>query len=256
MPEKPAATGLPGSLGPGLGLPSFFPSLLAVSGDWSAHQLCHVHCPLLADTTKAAGAGVSRCRRAKGVVTGLHRLGGQGLVSGAHMLLIMLWIHWSAGHNQQTIVRPPCKGPRQHTRTSSEAARLRPSVVSHVCDIIDKHHEPVHAGSKGIAAYLDYSLLYPLRHPDFLRKSCSGGLPYGALGREGISSRERGRVVGVIRVAEPGATHSQVSFSLFPWALSERLQAACPPAGPVARRDGRKWSRPVPSTPHNSTYRC
>ena len=52
------------------------------------------------------------------------------------MLLIMLWIHWSAGHNQQTIVRPPCKGPRQQTRTSSEAAFGCDQASSRVCVIL------------------------------------------------------------------------------------------------------------------------
>ena len=89
---------------------------------------------------------------------------------------------------------------------------------------------------------MDCSLLYPLRHPDFLRKSYSGGLPYGALGREWISIRERGRVSVIIVVAEPGATHSQAeAFSLFMGALrnTETKSLRLPPAGPVARRDGR-----------------
>ena len=77
-------------------------------------------------------------------------------------------------------------------------------------------------GSKRIAAYLDCSLLYPLRHPDFLRKSCSGGLPYGVLGRELISIGERGRVLVIIMIAEPGATHSQQCFSLYMGALRNR----------------------------------
>lgn len=92
---------------------------------------------------------------------------------------------------------------------------------------------------------MDCSLLYPLRHPDFLRKSYSGGLPYGALGRELISIRERGRVSVIIVLAEPGATHSQAeAFSLFMGALRNpggpaNRPTRLPPAGPVARRDGR-----------------
>ena len=90
-------------------------------------------------------------------------------------------------------------------------------------------------GSKRIAAYLDCSLLYPLRHPDFLRKSCSGGLPYGALGRGVISIREKGRVVVVVITAEPGATTSQETFSL---CMGTLQRTKLPPTGPVARRQG------------------
>lgn len=88
---------------------------------------------------------------------------------------------------------------------------------------------------------MDCSLLYPLRHPDFLRKSYSGGLPYGALGRELISIRERGRVSVIICFAEPGVTHSQaVAFSPFHGRSPKpRASSRLPPAGPVARRDGR-----------------
>lgn len=68
-------------------------------------------------------------------------------------------------------------------------------------------------GLRGSQLIWDCSLLYPLRHPDFLRKSCSGGLPYGALGRGGISIREKGRAVVVVLAAEPGATTSQVTSS-------------------------------------------
>ena len=149
--------------------------------------------------------------------------------------------HLSAGHSQQPTQSCGLFRAKAHDEDVGGLESL--FMMGELCHqsaprmVKDKHHEPVHAGSKGIAAYLDYSLLYPLRHPDFLRKSCSGGLPYGALGREGISSRERGRVVGVIRVAEPGATHSQVSFSLFPWALSERLPKQ-PARRPARWRDG------------------
>lgn len=95
----------------------------------------------------------------------------------------------------------------------------------------------MNGGSKRIAAYLGCSLLYPLRHPDFLRKSCSGGLPYGVLGRELISIGERGRVEVIMLVAEPGATHSQLTFSLYMGTL--RNHKWLPPTGSVARRDGR-----------------
>ena len=79
------------------------------------------------------------------------------------------------------------------------------------------------------------SLLYPLRHPDFLRKSCSGGLPYGALGRGVISIREKGRVVVVVITAEPGATTSQETFS---HCMGTFQRTKLPPTGPVAQRQG------------------
>ena len=61
----------------------------------------------------------------------------------------------------------------------------------------------------------DCSLLYLLRHPDFLRKSCSGGLPYGALVRGVISIREYERVVVVVHDAGFGATTSPINCSLY-----------------------------------------
>lgn len=95
-------------------------------------------------------------------------------------------------------------------------------------------------GLRGSQLIWDCSLLYPLRHPDFLRKSCSGGLPYGALGRGMISIRERGRAVVVVLAAEPGATTSQMTFSLCKGTLlrTGSDEPAPPPAGPVARRPG------------------
>ena len=61
-------------------------------------------------------------------------------------------------------------------------------------------------GLRGSQLNKDCSLLCPLRHPDFLRKSFSGGLPYGALGRGGISTREIKSAFVIILTAEPGVT--------------------------------------------------
>ena len=121
----------------------------------------------------------------------------------------------------------------------------------------NKHRESASGGSKRIAAYLGCSLLYHLRHPDFLRKSSSGGLPYGALGRELISIRERGRVEDVVTVAESGATHSQGLLSLLAWALSEASpRGGRPPPPDPAGGGAVDLVGPVPSAPHKIAYRC
>ena len=65
---------------------------------------------------------------------------------------------------------------------------------------------------KGSQLIVNLSLLYLSRHPGFVRKSSSGGLPCGALGHRKISTREMRRVVVVVLVAEPFATHSQGNF--------------------------------------------
>ena len=65
---------------------------------------------------------------------------------------------------------------------------------------------------KGSQLIVNLSLLYLSRHPGFVRKSSSGGLPCGALGHRKISTREMRRVVVVVLVAKPCATHSQGNF--------------------------------------------
>lgn len=108
------------------------------------------------------------------------------------------------------------------------------------------------------------SLLYHSRHPDCLRKSSSGGLPYGALGLRKISTGERGTRRGHFhRAPGSGATHSQRflrSLLSLAWALSKQPVT---PEGETAptRRPGGEWGGhiitkeqfflPVPSTPHN-----
>ena len=113
-------------------------------------------------------------------------------------------------------------------------------------------------GLRGSQLIVGSSLLYPSRHPDFVRKSCSGGLPYGALGREVISIGERGRIVVVVLVAEPGATHSQAEAFSLCMGTHRNPRRGSSPADSVARRDGRRRGpfRPVPSTPHKVAYRC
>ena len=120
----------------------------------------------------------------------------------------------------------------------------------------NKHRESASGGSKRIAAYLGCSLLYHLRHPDFLRKSSSGGLPYGALGRELISIRERGRVEDVVTVAESGATHSQGLLSLLAWALSEASPTRGSGEAPAARPGRRRGGRPGWAGSQRSAQYC
>ena len=112
---------------------------------------------------------------------------------------------------------------------------------------------------KGSQLIVNLSLLYLSRHPGFVRKSSSGGLPCGALGHRKISTREMRRVVVVVLVAEPCATHSQGNFL----SVHGHSPIRQPRMGPAPRRPARptgqslaKHFRPVPSTPHTVAYRC
>lgn len=95
-------------------------------------------------------------------------------------------------------------------------------------------------GLRGSQLIWDCSLLYPLRHPDFLRKSCSGGLPYGALGRGMVSIRENGRAVVVVLAAGSGATTSPINYSSLSMGtlLGTDQESVRPPPDPVGRRPG------------------
>ena len=97
---------------------------------------------------------------------------------------------------------------------------------------------------------MDCALLCHLRHPGFQRKSYSGGLPCGALGRCVIADRERGR--GPFGLPAGPAKSSEEGLSLVDCGRVPRDRLESPPKTPErGSRAGRKSSGPhFPSTPH------